>query len=110
MDCLKKEYDALLPALRATKSLPSMALGEIVGRGIQDLQYGTLKLAVHLFDVYVGIPGRGEFLDSSLLGKVFECWKINSVPQLYKGAYSKEVVEEYTDGRETVSGNRFSFT
>lgn len=103
MDCLKREYDAL-SSTSGEEELAIYALGEIVGRGIQDLQYGALKPAVHLFDVYVGIPGHGEFLDSSLLGKVSECWKINSVPQLYKGEFSKEVVQEYTDGRETVSG------
>jgi RNA ligase (TIGR02306 family) len=92
-------------------------LGEIFGRGVQDLAYGTQKPTFRIFDIYYGNPqGRGvgtngylNFgdLETTMTALNFNSMKdvnIEMVPVLYRGPFSKEMMDEHTDGMETVSG------
>jgi len=84
---------------------PFYILGEIFGQGIQDLTYGTEKKLFRVFDIYVGEPGKGRYLDASDVENIVErMHNIEYVPVLYSGPFSKAAMEEYTNGRETVSG------
>jgi len=83
---------------------PVYLLGEIFGRGVQDLHYGNLKPIFRLFDIYVGTPGAGYYVDAGLVTEYAEYMEIDVVPTLYTGPFSKEIVDNYTDGKETVSG------
>ena len=87
---------------------PFYMLGEIFGPGVQDLHYGTQK-AFRLFDVYVGPPTRGHYLNDQeirqFVGDFAPVYELMRVPVLYKGPYSKQIVDELTDGKETVSGD-----
>ena len=85
-------------------------LGEVFGKGMQDLAYGAdvtrdFKIGVRVFDVYVGVPGQGRYLNDKELDVVCESMTMPRVPVLYRGPYSKEILEVYTSGKETVSGN-----
>lgn len=78
-------------------------LGEIFGPGVQDLHYGLKKPEFRIFDIYKGDPGKGHFLSDEDLDKVCETFKIERVPVIYRGPFSKVILEKYTNGRETVS-------
>ena len=47
-------------------------LGEVYGRGVQDLHYGQPNPAFAVFDAYVGEPGTGRYLNPDELGGVPE--------------------------------------
>ena len=86
-------------------------LGEIYGRGIQDLQYNTMNPGFRVFDIYVGKPNQGRYLE---LSEVFHLLQLTysqeeseliHVPVLYHGPYNKEILLEYTNGQSTLGGN-----
>jgi len=83
---------------------PFYILGEIFGAGVQDLTYGGEKPQFRIFDIYVGNPGEGAYLNAYELGVTATKIGIATVPVLYVGAYSDGVVAHYTDGKETASG------
>lgn len=83
---------------------PLFLLGEVYGPGIQaDFSYGD-KQTFRMFDVVAGFRGDqhyfsydGKMLVANLIG-------VDTVPVLYVGPFSKEVMYGFTDGMETVSG------
>jgi len=83
---------------------PFYILGEIYGAGVQDLTYGESKPAFRAFDVYIGEPGSGEYLDFAWFKLFCDTLHIPMVPLLYKGPFSYDVMMEHTDGKEVVSG------
>lgn len=84
---------------------PLYLLGEIFGAGVQDLAYGGKKPAFRLFDIYVGNPTEGKYLDPVAIENIATIVNIDIVPTLYTGVYSKTIVNEYTGGKETISGS-----
>lgn len=83
---------------------PFYILGETFGQGVQDLHYSG-KRSFRVFDVYVGNPGQGEYLSHDALDAFCTRYGLDRVPMLYRGPFSIEVMNQYTDGKETVSGN-----
>lgn len=79
-------------------------LGEIFGEGVQDLSYGLTKPEFRIFDIYVGNPGEGRFLNDKELDTACSFLDFARVPVLYRGPFSKEAVDTYTNGKEMVSG------
>lgn len=81
--------------------------GEVYGRGVQDLAYGTdvhtaeTPPAYAVFDVSAEIDGQVRWLDPA---EVFKDGELPLVPKLFEGPYSLEAVLERASGRETVSG------
>ena len=75
--------------------------------GMQDLKYGLTngKISYRLFDVYVGKPRQGRYLDFNECKAFAEEIGIERVPSLYVGPYSYEKVKEYTDGKTTCGTN-----
>jgi len=89
---------------------PVFVLGELFGQGVQDLKYGAkvdkdVDIGFRVFDIYVGVPGRGKYLNDETLDNACEALDLQRVPILYRGPYSRKILQEYTDGQETVSGN-----
>lgn len=83
---------------------PFYILGEIYGTNVQDLSYGATIPDFRVFDIFVGSPNTGRFLDyASLVGT---CTAINArrVPDLGRFAFTKSRILDLTSGRETVSG------
>jgi len=82
---------------------PIYILGELFGKGIQDLDYAS-EHTFRVFDIYVGFPGKGKYLSN--IGLEYACHDLGleRVPVLYVGPYSRQVVDEYTNGKETISG------
>lgn len=87
---------------------PVIVLGETFGPYVQDLQYGIEKgdkKGFRVFSIYTKEDGlRFKAIDSNLLDEILISIDILRVPVLYRGAFSQEVLEKYTNGMETVSG------
>lgn len=80
--------------------------GETFGKGIQDLSYDQ-SLSFRGFAVWVEEKDdnkNGYYLDYEDKVNFFKIAGVEMVPVLYVGPYSKEIVEYYTNGLETVSG------
>ncbi len=83
---------------------PFYILGEIFGQGVQDLHYGITTPEFRVFDIYVGYPHNGHYLSQNMITQICVSLNLPMVPVLYTGEFSKEVVDEYTNGKETFSG------
>jgi RNA ligase (TIGR02306 family) len=82
-------------------------LGETYG--CQDLKYGCsiqrdTELGFRVFDIYVGQPNQGRYLNDAELDEALKVLSIPRVPILYRGPHSQDVMVQYTSGTETVSG------
>ena len=93
----------------STTGASVFVLGEVFGRGVQDLAYGAsaesdAALGFRVFDVYVGEPGIGEYLDDASLSTAVAAMGLSRVPVVYRGPLSTAVLAEHTGGRESVSG------
>jgi len=89
---------------------PVFVLGEVYGNGVQDLTYGAktdkdVDIGFRIFDIYVGKPDQGRYLNDDELDGACERLSIPRVPVLYRGPFSRAVMQEYTDGYETITGH-----
>ena len=82
---------------------PFYVLGEVYGRGVQDLHYDEPNPAFRVFDAYVGGRDRGRYLSpgelEASLGDLFPL-----VPVLYRGPFSTAVMLAQTDGATALGG------
>lgn len=78
-------------------------LGEIFGRGVQDLQYGQTKPTFRVFDIYIGEPGEGFFVDWDDLVILCRQIGLDMVPTLYEGPYDEAALMAVRDGRDAIS-------
>jgi RNA ligase (TIGR02306 family) len=103
------EVEAKLRAAFPNSAAPVFVLGEIFGSGVQDLSYGASArqddaLGLRVFDIYIGTPGQGRYLDDAELEATCATLGLARVPVVYRGPFSAEVMEAHTKGKETVSG------
>lgn len=78
-------------------------MGEVYGFGIQDLTYGLKDVSFRAFDIYVGHPHGGRYLNVDEKIEVFELLGVKMVPILYRGPYSRDIAIEHREGA-TVEG------
>jgi RNA ligase (TIGR02306 family) len=88
---------------------PVFIVGEVFGSGVQDLAYGhaagqDATLGLRVFDLYVGNPGQGRYLDDGALQERVAEMGLERVPVLYRGPFDTKILGDLVDGRETVSG------
>jgi len=86
---------------------PVIMLGETFGADVQDLKYGYNhrgQSGFRAFAIYEGTRSRFRVMNSDDLDVVLSKMNIARVPVLYRGPFSKEVMLQYTEGQETVSG------
>ena len=90
-------------ALLAADGQPFYVLGEIYGRGVQDLHYDRPNPALAVFDAYIGAPGQGRYLSAdeleASLGDLMPL-----VPVLYRGPFSEAMLREQTAGATALGG------
>lgn len=82
-------------------------LGEVFGAGVQDLKYGALtnnEIFLRVFAIYTGQGSQKRAVNHQLLQDICESEGLPIVPILYQGAFSKDIMEKYTNGKESVSG------
>jgi RNA ligase (TIGR02306 family) len=82
---------------------PATAFGEIYGKGVQDLAYGKGAPSFALFDIYLGVPGRGRWLNRKEFGSV-SGEIAATAPALYAGPLRAGIVQQLASG-STVAGN-----
>jgi ATP-dependent RNA circularization protein (DNA/RNA ligase family) len=73
--------------------------GEVFGPGVQDLQYGEEKVTFRCFDISVS----GNYLPFYHFRALCNVYNIPTVPVLYVGKYSREVLNSLTDGKSTLA-------
>ena len=93
-----KMVDILGRISSSYESIPVYVLGEIFGAGVQDLTYGASKPVFRVFDIYVGTPTQGRYLNDAELEKIVAGNALTRVPVLYRGPYSMEKMVELRDG------------
>lgn len=89
------------------EELPVIMLGETFGADVQDLRYGFThrgQNGFRAFAIYKGLRSRFKVINSDELDVILKNMSIERVPVLYRGSFSKEVMNEHTNGQETVSG------
>lgn len=96
---LQEATDKFYPSMR-----PFYILGEIYGKGVQDLQYGKHDLHFAAFDFYMGDAGKGYYFNAKETKRIASGALIDTVPVLYEGPFSKEILAQHTSGK-TVIGN-----
>lgn len=81
-------------ALRTTDQV--MVFGELYGGGVQDLWYGHSAgyKSFAVFDIAIG----GKYLDYDSMIYFCNEYNVKTVPLLYRGPFSMNMVEEYTEG------------
>ena len=77
-------------------------LGEIYGRGVQDLDYGTSASEFRVFDIYIGTKENGSYLAFPDMVKAV-AGIFTTVPVVYAGQFSKAVLAEYTIGQSLLA-------
>lgn len=80
-----------------------IAMGEIVGSKIQDLDYGCKagERKLYLFDVVLD----GQYQPLEFVQDVAAKLGIETVPVLYRGPYSFEKVMEFRDGKDLIGNH-----
>ena len=77
-----------------------VVFGEIYGSGIQDMTYGLVgSTDFRVFDIAI----NGNYMDWVDVVSVCTYWKIATVPELYRGPFSNEIVDKLTDGPTTLA-------
>jgi len=77
-------------------------LGEAFGRGVQDLAYGAEAGAPQFRAFAIVVDGR--FLDDEELESTLARLNLTRAPVLFRGPFSEEALQKYTNGQESVSG------
>lgn len=84
---------------------PTFILGETFGPGVQDLTYGT-AVDFRVFAVACGYRDNQAYCDWCIVELTAkEILKVETVPVLYKGLFSVDVMRQYTDGKTTMAAN-----
>jgi RNA ligase (TIGR02306 family) len=73
--------------------------GELFGAGIQDMDYGAMEPSLRVFD----IARDGRYLDWEEVELRCLRHSVETVPLLYRGPFSKAVLEQHTYGPTTVA-------
>jgi RNA ligase (TIGR02306 family) len=76
-------------------------LGEVYGFGVQDLHYGRKDRGFAVFDIHID----GEYLSRDALADATDALSLERVPVLYRGAFSRDVMMQHTDGKTILGGS-----
>lgn len=87
-----------------TLDTPLFVLGEVFGKGVQDLEYGMNGIAFRAFDVCFGYRGNQRYFGRDMFHSFTDSLGIERVPEVYVGPFNKQVMAEHTGGKENVSG------
>lgn len=90
------EYEPILRLLTwACDEQKSVILfGEIMGPGIQDMDYGLTEPAYRVFD----LSENGQYYDWEILRDACDFFGVPTVPLLYEGPFYKGLVDKFVSG------------
>lgn len=81
---------------------PVHVFGETFGKGVQDLQYGLTNKAFRVFDIYVGTPGQGHYLNADIKYDIARNAGFDTVPELYRGKFCAADIATYRDTQDPI--------
>ena len=81
-----------------------LVMGEIFGKNIQDLGYNRDSEDFRVFDIYVGDKEHGGYLSYDNMLEAAN-GLFQTVPELYSGPFSYEVMIEHTRGKSTLANH-----
>jgi len=85
--------------------VPNFILGETFGPGVQDLVYGK-EVGFRVFAAAYGYRGNQRYQDWAFVeGSLKSGFGFETVPVLYRGAFSEAVMREHTSGKTTMPAN-----
>jgi RNA ligase (TIGR02306 family) len=86
-------------------AVPNFILGETFGPGVQDLAYGK-EVGFRVFAAAYGYRGEQRYQNWSFVeGSLKAMFGFETVPVLYRGPFSAEVMREHTDGKTTMAAD-----
>ena len=83
---------------REEKTYSVIIYGEIIGEKIQDMTYGVTGTTMKVFDIAV----NNHYMDWDRVIDLCHYFSIDTVPELGRGLFSRELIEQYTDGPTTI--------
>jgi len=109
-EVLMDQWDTIIAYMKSQHQVDTFyLLGEVFGRGVQDLHYGvTGNKSLRIFDIYVGSFGSGRYLNYNELLEFGAHHEVILVPILYVGKFNWEIMDYLRDGKETVSGKELN--
>ena len=98
------DIKARIHQVYAGHDVPVFLLGEVLG--VQDLAYGYGKGATgyRVFDIYMGWPLNGRYLNDDELDDDCRTFELERVPVLYRGPYNEAIIQSLVNGKETITG------
>ena len=98
------EYASALTQLAERYGMSIYVCGEIYGAGVQDLKYDLTDKAFRVFDVYVGVPGQGRFMDyDEMVAAVGVDFDV--VPLIYRGPFRAAELAGLSRGQSTIAAH-----
>lgn len=77
--------------------------GEIFGKGVQDLHYGTTVPEFRVFDIKINNDWFPELLSMSRMGvDLYGLKQLDIVPELYRGPFDLDKLYAVRDGKSTI--------
>ena len=104
-NAMTEEVKALLMWLSGYQRKSVVLFGEIFGTGVQDMDYGMTEKSFRAFDISLD----GKYVAHDFMLERCTDANIPVVPELYRGEFSHEVVEEHTYGNTTFKGVKSKF-
>jgi RNA ligase (TIGR02306 family) len=83
---------------------PFFLLLEVFGPGVQDLTY-TKEVTARAFDLLAGTREYVNYSPFSQMQEICKNIEIETVPLLYSGPYSKEIMLQHTNGKTTLDAD-----
>ena len=96
-DRLKASFD-----FNAVKNIA--LIGEVFGRGVQDLHYGLDKPGFRVFDIRVHHVFGETYLAQSRVAELLAKLEIDMVPTVYEGPFDLAALEAVRDGKTMLDG------
>lgn len=100
----KNDLENILVNISEHNENASVALmGEIFGKGVQDLHYGTTVPEFRVFDVKINNDWFPELLSMSRMGvDLYGLKQLQIVPELYRGPFDLDKLYAVRDGKSTI--------
>lgn len=86
--------------MEITTPVPITIVGEVYGKGVQDLHYGTQSPQLSVFDIQVG----EKWLPRALMEDFCAYLSLTPVPVLYEGPFNPALLTQVRDGVSTLGG------
>ncbi len=80
----------------------AILVGEVFGKGVESLDYGTKKTrSFRAFDIYVD----GNYHDYDVFAKLCDEFGVERVPVIYRGPFDLAKVKEISGGKTVIGGD-----